>query len=49
MRNMLIQTPFFADSEAAMYSASVVELVTIAYLELLHLTAPLFTVNTKPD
>jgi hypothetical protein len=40
MRNFFIQTPSFADSEAAMYSASILELVIISYLELFQLTAP---------
>ena len=49
MRNLLIQTPSFVDSEAAMYLASIVELVSITCMELFQLTAPPFIVNTKPD
>jgi hypothetical protein len=49
MRNLLIQTPSFTVSEVAMYSASIVESATVAYLELFQLTAPPFIVNTKPD
>jgi hypothetical protein len=42
-------TPSFAASEAAMYSASVVESATVSCLELFQLTAPPFNVNTNPD
>jgi hypothetical protein len=49
MRNLLIQTPSFAALEAAMYSASTIESVTVSYLELFQLTAPPFIVNIKPD
>jgi len=49
VRNLLIKTPSFVDSEAVMYSASVVESVTVAYLELFQLAAPPFIVNTKHD
>ena len=45
----LIQTPYFAASEAAMYSASIVESTNVSCLELFQLTAPPFTLNTKPD
>jgi hypothetical protein len=38
-----------AASEAAMYSASVVESATVSCLELFQLTAPPLIVNTKPD
>ena len=43
-----IQTPSFAASEVAMYSASHVDLATTLCLELLQLTAPPFNVNTYP-
>src|SRR5688572_10652813 len=43
MRKFLIQTPSFAASEAAMYSASVVESATVSCLELFQLTAPPFS------
>src|SRR5664279_976588 len=49
IRNFLIHTPSFAASEAAMYSASVVESATVSCLELFQLTAPPFKVNTYPD
>ena len=48
-KELLIQTPSFAASEAAMYSASIVESATVSCLELFQLTAPPFTLNTKPD
>ena len=47
--NFLIQKASLAASEAAMYSASIVESVTVSYLELLQLTAPPFKQNTYPD
>jgi hypothetical protein len=47
--NFLIQTPSFAQLEAAMYSASIVESVTVSCLEIFQLTTPPFIVNTKPD
>ena len=40
--NFLIQIASLAASEAAIYSASVVESATVSYLELLQLTAPPF-------
>ena len=46
--NSFIQTPMFAASEAAMYSASHVDPATTLYLELHQLTAPPFNVNTYP-
>src|SRR5664279_4851021 len=49
IRNFLIQTPSFAASEPAIYSASVIESATVSCLELFQLTAPPFTVNTYPD
>jgi hypothetical protein len=48
MRNLLIQPPSLEDSEAAMYSASVVESATVSYLEVFQLTTP-FIMNTKPN
>jgi hypothetical protein len=48
-RNFLIQTPSFVASEAAMYSAFVVESATVSYLELFLLAAPPFIVNMYPD
>jgi len=47
--NFLIQTPSFAASEAAMYSASVVESAEVSCFELFHLTAPPLRMNTNPD
>jgi hypothetical protein len=47
--NSFIQTASSAASEAAMYSASVVDLATTLCLELLQLTAPPFITNTYPD
>ena len=47
--NFLIQTASLAASEAAIYSASVVESATVSYLELLQLTAPPFKQNTYPN
>ena len=47
--NFLIQIASLVTSEAAMYSASIVESVTVSYLELLQLTAPPFKQNTYPD
>src|SRR3954466_3589255 len=46
--NSFIQTPSFAASEAAMYSASHVDPATTLCLELHQLTAPPFKVNTYP-
>src|SRR3954465_9906478 len=46
--NSFIQTPSFAASEAAMYSASHVDPATTLCLELHQLTAPPFNVNTYP-
>ena len=46
--NSFIQTPSFAASEAAMYSASHVDHATMLYLELHQLTAPPFNINTYP-
>ena len=45
----LIQTASFAASDAAIYSASVVESAVVSYLELFQLTAPPFKVNMYPD
>ena len=39
----------YPNTEAAMYSASVVESATVSCLELFQLTAQPFTLNTKPD
>ena len=47
--NFLIQTTSLAASEAAMYSASIVESATVSYLELLQLIAPPFKQNIYPD
>src|SRR3954469_19386364 len=49
MRKFLIQTTSFAASEAAIYSASVVDADTVSCLELFQLTAPPFIINTYPD
>ena len=46
--NTFIQTPSFAASEAAMYSASHVDPATTLCLELHQLTAPPFNVNMYP-
>src|SRR4051812_33949491 len=46
--NSLIQTPSFAASETAMYSASHVDPVTTLCLEPHQLTAPPFNVNMYP-
>ena len=46
--NSFIQTPSFAASKAAMYSASHVDPATMLFLELHQLTAPSFNVNTYP-
>ena len=46
--NSFIQTPSFAASEAAMYSASHVYPATTLCLELHQLTAPPFNINTYP-
>ena len=46
--NSFIQTPSFAASEAAMYSASHVDPATKLYLELYQLTAPPFNKNMYP-
>ena len=43
--NFLIQTASLVASEAAIYSASVVESAVVSYLELFQLTAPPFKVN----
>ena len=47
--NFLIQTASLAASEAAIYSASVVESVTVSCFKLLYLTTPPFKQNTYPD
>ena len=46
--NSFIQTPSFAASEVAMYSASHVDPATMLCLELYQLTAPPFNKNTYP-
>ena len=46
--NFFIQTPSFAASEAAMYSASHVESATTLCLEPHQLTAPPLRINTYP-
>ena len=46
--NSFIQTPPFAASEAAMYSASHVDPATTLCLEMHQLTAPPFNINTYP-
>src|SRR3954462_5808630 len=46
--NSFIQTPSFAASEAAMYSASHVDPATTLCLELHQLTASPFNINTYP-
>ncbi|PRQ50071.1 hypothetical protein RchiOBHm_Chr2g0129021 [Rosa chinensis] len=47
--NFFIQTASFAASDAAMYSASVVESAVTLCLQLLQFTAPPFKVKTNPD
>src|SRR6266542_1070967 len=47
--NFLIQTTSFAASEAAIYSASVVESATVDCLELFQQIAPPLRQNTNPD
>jgi hypothetical protein len=47
--NFLIQISYFAASNAAMYSASIVESATVSCLELFQLTAPPFRQNTQID
>ena len=49
IKNFRIQTASFTASAAAIYSASVVELATVSYLEDFQLTAPLFKQNMYPD
>src|SRR6266496_6705810 len=46
--NSFIQTPSFAASDAAMYSASHVDHATMLCLELHQLTAPPLNINTYP-
>src|SRR6266516_2086615 len=46
--NSFIETPSFAASEAAMYSASHVDPATMLCLEPHQLTAPPFNINTYP-
>ncbi|EFH51116.1 predicted protein, partial [Arabidopsis lyrata subsp. lyrata] len=46
--NFLIQTASLAASEAAIYSASVVESATVLCLELFQLTAPPLRQKTNP-
>src|SRR4051812_47428068 len=46
--NSFIQTPSFAASKAAMYSASHVDPATTLCLELHQLTAPPFNIDTYP-
>ena len=46
--NGFIQTPYFAASEAAMYSASHVDPATTLCLQLHQLTAPPFNIYTYP-
>jgi hypothetical protein len=45
----LSQTASFAASDAAMYSASVVESAMVSCFELFHEIVPPFRVNTYPD
>ena len=47
--NFIIQTASLAASEAAMYSASIVESATVSYFKLLQLTIPLFKQNIYPN
>ena len=47
--NFLNQTASLAASDAAIYSASIVESATVLCLELFQLTALPFKVNTNPD
>ncbi|TYK05425.1 hypothetical protein E5676_scaffold83G001200 [Cucumis melo var. makuwa] len=48
-RNFLSQTAYFAASQAAMYSASIVESAMHPCLMIRHTTAPPFKVNTDLD
>ena len=49
LTNFRIQIASLAASDAAMYSASVVESAVILYLELFQLTAPPLQVKTNPE
>src|ERR1051325_7294359 len=49
LRNFLSQTASFAASQAATYSASIVESAMHLCLMLRHTTTPPFRVNTDPD
>ena len=47
--NSFNQTAFLAASDAAIYSASIVESAIVLCLELFQLTTPPFKVNMNPD
>jgi hypothetical protein len=47
--NFFSHTPSYATSAAAIYFASVVNVATTLYLELLQLTAIPFKINMYPD
>ena len=49
LTNFRIQTASLVASDAAMYSASVMESAVILYFELFKLTAPPLQMNTNPE